>query len=140
MVRRKFSPLFYALLAILLLVIMLVDSAYSVDTDSVKQRVGKNNYTHSYEYDYISPTNLEEFDSLQKERTRVRNAPYVLVTSYKFERIYDYGTYEQIDSLKCIRFAEMSEIAKKIDKEIKLWHYKNKLEEKKLEKLNEPCK
>lgn len=78
-------------------------------------------------------------DSVLRETERIRNSPYVLITSYNNERVTDYGTYEYIDSIKCIRLAEMRIRAKEIDREDKIRKYKIKLEEERLEKLNEPC-
>lgn len=47
-------------------------------------------------------------DSVRREKLMIDfNAPYILTTTYKDETIIDYGSYREIDSLKCIRYNEM---------------------------------
>lgn len=111
--------------------------------DKVTQSVEENSHEfHGYEtIDFLIPYEKpEKYDSIVKERQRRMEAPYVLITSYEYEIVYDFGDYKYIDSIKCIRFSEMKKRAKEIERENAIERYKAKKRELELEKLNKPCR
>lgn len=58
--------------------------------------------------------------------------PYMMITSFRDTSIVDYGTFKELDSVKCIRKAQMERV-----KQRRITQGENK--EKELKLLNSPC-
>jgi hypothetical protein len=65
--------------------------------------------------------------------------PYVLVTTYKGEVIRDYGTFQEIKSIKCQRITDIKIKAYKSKKEREKWEKEHKKVELELKQLNKDC-
>jgi len=82
-----------------------------------------NGYTVNNYEDLVNY--FEIMDSLEM----VYNKPFKMVTEYHGITLIDYGTFKELDSIKCIRYHEM---------ELKI--KEQEIVEKQLEDLNKPCK
>lgn len=91
----------------------------------VEQEVTDNKDLDSF---YRHDHNYEHFD-----------ADYCLMTKYKDEAVFDYGSFKYIDSLKCIRFTEMTKKMKTVDSIADYVENRINRVKKDLKLLNKPC-
>src|ERR1700747_1988356 len=82
----------------------------------------------------------------RKEKQRIADSlhtmwskPYVLITKYKNETQYNYGTFKELEVIKCGIYQEMVERAKSVDSLEAKAILDGKQTAKELEILNKPC-
>lgn len=122
------------------------------NTPVIEQKVVDNLLTPNYGADYTSVYVYDDkgnisFDSTidyknQQNQIKYTNGlskPYRLTTSYKDTSYTDYGTFREIDSIKCIRFSQMTAKIKSIDSTTNYNTYKFDHRNDELDALNKPC-
>ena len=110
---------------------------YNIDK-IVNQEVVENKDLYEVNYCnclFITRTK-HEADSLYKAKCKEvnleLNKPYKMITSFRDTSMVDYGTFRELDSVKCIRKAQMERV-----KQRRIIQEGNK--EKELKLLNSPC-
>jgi hypothetical protein len=136
---------FVILLSILFSFIIFVDigtiaSIAYRDNQRINQEITVNKDSFEDQYPRLGPfITIEDFihvDSIYKAEmdriNKLKNKPFKMITKCKFipeVEFVDYGTFKEIDSLKCIRQKEMENLIKQ-----------EKEQEKELDLLNnKPC-
>ncbi len=89
---------------------------------------------------YNEDSIVKSINEICDKKMKNLEKPFKLITSYKMLLLIDYGTYKEIDSLKCIRYAEMVIKKQYVDSVYEAYKRASELKENQLKSLNKPCK